>query len=204
MDLPGSDALSGMPHSSELESDAAPWTQPTWTPDAATKLRALVDQHHAFVWRSLRRLGVPTDDVDDAVQKVFLVVAKKLANEAPQHEKAYLFAVAYRVASDARRSVKRRREVATELPITVDEGPTPEEAMRRSQARAVLDTILDAMPLDLRAVFVLHELEETSMREIAELVGVPPGTVASRLRRAREEFEKLTKRFRQASEERSR
>jgi len=74
--------------------------------------------------------------------------------------------------------------------------PLPDEELGDRRARAVLDGLLDALPADQRAVFVLHEIEELTMAEIAVALSLPPGTVASRLRRARELFDSLAARVR--------
>ena len=76
--------------------------------------------------------------------------------------------------------------------------PSPEEHLERQQARELLDTILDALPEELRAVLVLFELEGLEVREIAALQDIPIGTASSRLRRAREEFSVIAKRVRAA------
>ncbi|HTJ83528.1 MAG TPA: sigma-70 family RNA polymerase sigma factor [Polyangiaceae bacterium] len=159
-------------------------------------VRRIVVENHAFVWRSLLRLGVPRADVDDALQHVFLVVSRRLADVVEGSERAFLYGVCLRVASRARRSEARRREVADSGEIErVDPGARPDELLERARARALLDEILEAMPLDLRSVFTLFELEQLTMVEIAELLGVPQGTVASRLRRARETFTEHRKRI---------
>src|SRR5262245_58299657 len=75
------------------------------------RLRVLVGEHFDFIWRSLRRLGVPHTDVDDCAQQVFWVAARKLSMIAEGSERAFLFSTALRVASDARRSRMRRRGV---------------------------------------------------------------------------------------------
>src|SRR5262249_37551686 len=74
------------------------------------RLRALIDEHHDFLWRSLRRLGLAEAHVDDAAQHVWLVISRKLSEIRVGGERAYLFGVAMRVASNARR-VASRREV---------------------------------------------------------------------------------------------
>jgi RNA polymerase sigma-70 factor (ECF subfamily) len=162
------------------------------------RLRAMLAAHYDLVWRSLRRFGVRPGDVDDAAQQVFLVAARKLDVIEPGAERSFLVGTAMRVASDARRAATRRREVQDEDPIHErrDSSPGPEELADRHRARALLDEVLDGMPLDLRAVFVLFELEELPTAEIASLVGVPVGTVASRLRRARGEFHRIAARLR--------
>ena len=93
------------------------------------------------------------------------------------------------VAAHARRTIARRREVAAEhAPDTFDARATPEQLTDQKRVRHLLDRILDQMGSDLRTVFVLYEFEEMNMAEIAEVLGIPSGTVASRLRRARAEF----------------
>jgi RNA polymerase sigma-70 factor (ECF subfamily) len=157
---------------------------PSGAPSAVPiDIRVLVETHFSFIARSVRRLGVPETDVEDAAQQVFLIAAQKLERVVTGNEKAFLLGIAVRVASDARRSLRRR--TARE---TVAVSTTPEEIARVRQARALLDEILDAMPDDLRPVFTLFELEEMTMVEIATLLGIPSGSVASRLRRAREIF----------------
>jgi RNA polymerase sigma-70 factor (ECF subfamily) len=150
----------------------------------------LVSEHLDFVWRSLRRFGVPQGEVDDATQQVFLVANDKLAIIRPGSERSFLIAVATRVASHARRSNVRReaaRQRFSESP-TAEEAPSPEHLMQRLEARDLLDRVLDKMPADLRSVFVLFELEELSIDEVASLLSLPRGTVATRLRRARVVF----------------
>jgi RNA polymerase sigma-70 factor (ECF subfamily) len=163
--------------------------EPALDPADAARLRSMIETFFDFIWRSLRRLGVAEADADDATQQVFLVASRKLARVTPGAERSFLFGIALRVASDARRTRRRRREVdEAALPEQIDEGPSPDERVDSLRARALLDQILDEMPLDLGAVFVLFEIEELGSREIASMLGLPVGTVASRLRRAREEF----------------
>lgn len=158
------------------------------------KLRALQEEHFEFLWRSLRRLGVPEADVDDAVQQVFLVAARRVIQ--PGAERSFLFATALRVASHARRTLRRRRESGDAVPEQVDSTPSPEELLDQRRARAMLDEVLEALPLDVRAVFILFELEELTVGEIAVLLGLPHGTAASRLRRGRELFQQAVSRVR--------
>jgi RNA polymerase sigma-70 factor (ECF subfamily) len=161
------------------------------------RFRALVDGSFDFIWRSLRGLGVPADAVDDAAQQVFLVAAQKLDEIEPGRERAFLYGTALGVAANARRALARRREVLDEDAVSaqIDAAPNGETLVELGERRALLDRILASMADDLREVFVLFVLEGLTAPEIAELLGVPAGTVASRLRRAREAFHALTKRF---------
>ena len=125
------------------------------------RLRRLVDDHYDFVWRTLRFLGVAEAAAEDGAQQVFCVVARKLADIAPGAEVSFLFATASRVASDARRAV-RRRPVASEGDVDLLELPLPsiEELVDQRRARETLDQVLAAMPEDLRTMLVLFEIEE--------------------------------------------
>lgn len=157
---------------------------------ASDRLGVMVAAHHAFVWRSLRRLGIPDRDVDDASQQVFLVAYRRLGEIARESERSFLFQTAVRVASDWRRAHKRRCEQpGVDLLAVPDFAASPEELTDRRRARALLDRVLEAMPMELRVVFVLFEIEEMTMSEIATLADLPAGTVASRLRRARQVFQ---------------
>jgi RNA polymerase sigma-70 factor, ECF subfamily len=159
--------------------------------DDAARIRRLVTSEFDFVWRSLRRLGVVESRAEDAAQEVFLVASRKIGPVAAGRERAFLFAIAVRVAADFRRSRRRHPDVgnADELLGLADAAPLPDEFIDRRQARAVMDALIQTLSSELRTVFVLYELEELSMIQIAELLDLRPGTVASRLRLGREQFE---------------
>jgi len=156
----------------------------------------LVRREFRFVWRLLRRLGLPAGDADDAAQQVFLVASQRFADLMPGRERSFLYTTALHVASKARRSVERRREeLGAEIEPDPEGTPSAEDLLDRRRARELLDALLDALPLELRAVLVLHEIDELSAAEIADVVGVPVGTAASRLRRARELFAERVRRL---------
>lgn len=182
----------------DLRPVAPPARSSRMTADAEARFRAMVARDYAFIWRTLRGLGVPGSSVDDAAQHVFLVAAQKFDAVPPGSERAFLFATARGVAANARRATARNREIADEeaLLASPDSAGTPEQLIARRRATEILERILDAMTDDLRTTFVLHELEGLTMAEIAEMLDVPPGTVASRLRRARERFEAAAQRYR--------
>jgi RNA polymerase sigma-70 factor (ECF subfamily) len=170
---------------------------PTLAPADERRFRQIVATNVDFIWRCLRRMGIPSGDVDDAVQQVFLVVASKLDSIAPGSERAFLFATASRIAANSRRSVHRRDEAHHQLmQAERADDPTQEELTDQLRARALMDSVLSEMPSDLREVFVLFELEELAVAEVAELLSIPIGTVGSRLRRAREDFQERVRRIR--------
>lgn len=184
-------ALPELAEEAPRASDASPPTEAS-----AARLRAIVTGNLSFLWRCMIRLGVPRADAEDAVQQVFLIASRKLDTIEPGGERAFLFGAAYRIAYRARRTHQRRREVLeADPPERVAPDPDPEELLDRSRARAALDAILDTMPLELRAVFVLFELEQLTIPEIAPLLDLPAGTASSRLRRAREHFQAAVRRL---------
>jgi RNA polymerase sigma-70 factor (ECF subfamily) len=150
----------------------------------------MIAHDYRLIWRLLRRLGLPPEQADDAAQQVFLIAAERLADIREQSERSFAFGTALRVAQSQRRRTAR-------APTPLDDGlhvsplPDPEQLTDQRRARERLDAALAALPLELRTTFVLFELEGLTSPEIAELAGVPLGTVASRLRRAREQFRGL-------------
>jgi len=154
------------------------------------RLQRMIQDDYRLIWRLLRRLGVPADGADDATQQVFLIAAERLDDIREGSERAFCFGTALRVAQ----SLKRRfaREPASDAgDLNASALPNPEELADHKRAREMLDHILEEIPIDLRTVFILFELEGLTSPEISELVGVPVGTVASRLRRARDRFQQL-------------
>jgi RNA polymerase sigma-70 factor (ECF subfamily) len=143
-----------------------------------------------FVWRSLRRLGVPEAALDDAAQDVFVVVHRRLPEFAGRSSlKTWVFGIAQHVASDHRRLLRRKGGHEQLDPTMPDAAPDPAELTARAEAVRELDRVLAALDEDKRAVFILAELEQLTAPEIAEAVGVPLNTVYSRLRAARRAFE---------------
>jgi RNA polymerase sigma-70 factor (ECF subfamily) len=165
--------------------------------EEGVRFRKLVDGEFALVWRFLRGLGVPAGGVDDAAQQVFWVAAQRLGEIVAGSERAFLLSTARGVAANARRAQTRSREVSDErvLAERTDDRANPEQAAAAKQARKLLEAVLEELPEDARTVFVLFELEGMTMAAIAETLELPQGTVASRLRRARDEFHAAAKRF---------
>lgn len=156
-------------------------------------LRQLVQEHYDFIWRLLARLNVAGPEVDDAAQQVFMVlVSRDGLTIKPGSERAFLYGVALRVAKEFRRKSQSRQlnHISPDVEVLVDRTQDAEADAERSQARRQLDRILERMPDSLKEAFILFELEDMSVPEIADLLAIPTGTVASRLRRARAQFQK--------------
>ncbi|WP_234023631.1 RNA polymerase sigma factor [Sorangium cellulosum] len=158
-------------------------------------LVALHAEHGGFIWATLQRFGIHQPDLEDAFQDVFIVVQRRLSSfDWACPITTWLFAICRRVAAAHRRRAHTRRERLGEVVDDVpDSGRGPEELTSQEQAKLQLEGILEAMDIDRRAVFVMFEIEEMPCSEIATLIGVPVGTVYSRLHAARKEFAMLLK-----------
>jgi RNA polymerase sigma-70 factor, ECF subfamily len=171
-------------------------------PQPSADLRTLFQAHYAAVFRLLRRFGVPAAQLDDAAQEVFWVAARRFADIEVGREKAFLYGVALRVASNELRRAQANGQVTrplTDLELGLsDVAPTPEESLEQRRALVLLHSALERLPLELRTVLVLFELEGLEISKIAAIEGLPLGTASSRLRRAREEFAAIAKRMRAA------
>lgn len=154
---------------------------------ARERLEGMFRAHHRLIWRTLRRLGLSVDAATDATQQVFLIAAERLGEIRFGSERAFLFSTGLKVARSW-----RRKQARCELDANMDErtskGRPEDEAVTQQTAAQLMDRLLAHMDPDLVAVFVLFELEGMSTPEIAELLGIPLGTAASRLRRARAAF----------------
>ncbi len=155
--------------------------------------RAMYDAHVDFVWRNLRRLGVAEADTEDRTQEVFVVAHRRFGEfvDRGHGPRAWLFQIVLRVASDARRHHRRHPEVP-DGGVSLDRAsvePQQTDAIARREALSRLDAALASIDLGRRAVLVLHEIEEMTAREIAQVLGIPLNTVYSRLRVGRIELE---------------
>lgn len=145
-------------------------------------------QHFANVWRVLRRLGVADAQLDDAAQDVFVVVHRRLADvDARGASRSWLYAIAVRVASEHRRRASRQQ--TEPLPDMPDAAANPARQSELREAVRLLHTLLSELDDDKRTVFVLSELEQLSVPEIADVLGVNLNTAYSRLRAARKRFD---------------
>lgn len=167
--------------------DAPPASRP---PVDRARLERMFTAHHALVWRTLRRRGLDADAAADATQQVFLIAAERLGDIRSGSERAFLIGTALRLARTiARRGARVQLEDDMDLRVAT-RNPADERA-----AVEIFDRVLGELDTSLVEVFVLFELSGFSSPEIAELLAIPVGTVASRLRRAREEFRTVARRI---------
>jgi RNA polymerase sigma-70 factor (ECF subfamily) len=156
----------------------------------------LYESHFAFVWGSARRLGTPEASVDDIVQEIFVVAHRRLAKfEGRSSLKTWLFGIILNVVRAHRRSLRAKHPHllrpgvrGDDIERLADTAAGPHEHATKVEAARLVDQLLDALDDDKREVFVLAELEQMSVPEIASSLALPVNTVYSRLRLAREEF----------------
>ena len=145
-------------------------------------VQELFSEHVDYVWRSLQHLGVAEADLEDQTQEVFLVAYRRYAAWDGEHPRGWLFAIARRCASAYRRRSFRRHE------LTFDEVPENSPTELVPLAGLDLDSFdaaLSALDEDKRTVFVLFEIEELPMREVARILECPLQTAYARLYAAR-------------------
>jgi RNA polymerase sigma-70 factor (ECF subfamily) len=158
-------------------------------------------REHAYVARTLLRLGVAPRDLEDAMQEVFLTVHRKWSSyDASRPVRPWLFAFAVRHAANYRRLRRHGRDWDAH-PETLAGTDDPERSAQRSQARAIVLRALGQLPDDRRTVFVACELDGLPAPEVAEALAIPVGTVRSRLRTARAEFTNAARRLMAAGRE---
>jgi RNA polymerase sigma-70 factor, ECF subfamily len=165
--------------------------------DSTERAKAMVRENLRFVWRVLRRLGLSPSDADDATQRVFFTAVQRVDEIQPGCERAFLYRTAARIAGKVRAAASYRFDPhgMEALSTVPDSSPNPEDLSDRRSARALLDGVLLEMPSELHTVFVLFEIENLTVSEIAASLAIPRGTAASRLRRARADFDQRIQRL---------
>ena len=159
--------------------------------------RTLFHDQFSYVWNALRRLGVRDTDLEDVTHDVFLRVYRHLdAYDASRPIRPWLFAFAFRAASDHRRLARHRIELLDDSVHAIDPSPPADDRVAAGEDRAMILAALDAIDLPRRAVFILHEVDELTVPDVAATLEIPVNTAYSRLRLAREEFGEAMRRLR--------
>jgi RNA polymerase sigma-70 factor (ECF subfamily) len=160
-------------------------------------LREVYEAHWRFVWRCVRKMGIPEARVEDVVQDVFIVVGRQLSSfEGRSSLQTWLYGIAFRVSQEDHRRRAKESRPAEPSPEELGSADRPDAYAERVEAAQLLHSLLAELPEEQRIVFVLAELEGQSPREVATSTGVGINTVYSRLRRAREHLERATERLR--------
>lgn len=159
------------------------------------EFQAVFDQELDHVWRTLRYFGVPAADVEDAAQEVFIVVHRKLADfEGRSSVRTWVSGICLGIARNRRRRASAVREIVTDEPGERSTDATPERELEEREAREHLAELLATLHEDRRAVFVLHEIEEMPMKDVADVVGCTVATAYYRHQTARRELASAAKR----------
>lgn len=162
-------------------------------------LAQIYDEHFEFVWRNARRLGVPEASADDVTQDVFMIVQRRLPTyDGRASMQAWIFGILVRVVSSHRRSFRRKgarnvsldQESETSRGVSAPSEETPMAQLERVERARILSKLLEQLDEDKRALLILSELEEWTLREIAELYHSNVNTIYSRLRAAKRDFER--------------
>lgn len=175
---------------------SAPVQGPPASADATEAWSSFYDCHFDFVWRTLRRLGVPSAQLDDAAQEVFVIAFRRSSEfEGRSSLKTWLFGIAWNRARELARTTRRHpEEPLLEEPVVTT--AAPEELAILRQELGFIYGVLDELAPERRAVLIMAEVEEMTAPEISEILGVPLNTVYSRIRLARRDFEAALKRCR--------
>ena len=174
------------------------------SPDAGrVRLEGWFRDYFEMLWRLALRLGVPSALVDDVVQEAFITAERRASDIADGGARSFLIQTTIKLSANCRRRQSHQQQLLAPLALQAEPSPTAEDLLASKQLRQALDCLLEQLPVEQRQVFVLYELEGHSVPEIAELLELPLGTVASRLGRGRDKFAKALERFRAQTEDTS-
>jgi RNA polymerase sigma-70 factor, ECF subfamily len=188
-----------MPESSEPAVEERPAI-----PSSVVDVHHLFESHLPFVWRNLRRLGVPESALEDATQDVFLVVHRRSDTWSPglSTVETWLFGIVLRVARNYRRAQRRRLawllpdSDSRALPEVTAAADGPAEILARREAVAIFEQAIATLDQDKRAIFLLVDVEQLAVPEAALALGININTAYWRLRKARLAFRRALARWR--------
>jgi RNA polymerase sigma-70 factor, ECF subfamily len=176
---------------------------PDRVPDASPAFRDVFEENFDYVWNTLRHLGARTADLEDLAQEVFVRVHERFDEYEPSRPvRPWLFAFAFRLVAGHRRLARNRVETIGLPKEPAATGMPADEQMVIGEDRALALAALGSIDVERRAVFVLHELDEVPIPQVADALGIPTNTAYSRLRVARKEFAAAAARLRRARGER--
>jgi RNA polymerase sigma-70 factor (ECF subfamily) len=165
---------------------------PAEGPDFAAIFRS----EFSYVWNTLARLGIRAVDLEDASHELFCHVHRKLPTyDASRPLRPWLFGFAFRLAADYRRLSRHRLELTGLEVERADPAPSTIDQLISAEERALIETALTLVPLERRAVLILHEIDGTPVPVIAAALSLPLNTTYSRLRLARADLASAVKRL---------
>lgn len=167
------------------------------TDAAKARLKEMFENHHETIWRLMLRRGLDAEAAADMTQQAFTIAAERLGDIRPGCEHAFLLETAIRLARAASRKMTRL-QFEEDMDLHVAPAMRADEILDQRRAIDIFDRVLGTLTADLLEVFLLFEMEKLSMREIAGMLAIPIGTVASRIRRAREAFREESTRIERA------
>jgi RNA polymerase sigma-70 factor, ECF subfamily len=167
--------------------------------DPPLDLGAIFEEHFDYLYTRLRRLGVREADLEDVVHDVFIKVHANLTEyDRSRALRPWLFGFAFRAAADYRRLARHRLEVLGSSIEPVDGSLPADRRLENGEERSLVETALESVELERRALLLLHDVDEVSVPAIARELGIPVATAYSRLRIAREELTAAVTRLRKA------
>lgn len=181
-----------------VETASLPGSQPPVpshapVPTEIPSFKEVYRDYFDFVWSSARRLGIQPSGMDDLIQEVFIVIHAKLHTlEKQQSLRSWVYSVVRRTASNHRRAGRAHADASSGPPgdgEALSREPTPLEQTERNAGLQLLMTLLDQLDEPKREIFSLVDVEDLSVPEAAEILGIPLNTAYSRLRVARQSFE---------------
>jgi RNA polymerase sigma-70 factor (ECF subfamily) len=168
-----------------------PEVEPRGDRESLKEFEALYEAELDYVWRSLRRLGIRNEDLEDLTHDVFTKAFHRFDTfDASRPIRPWLFGIALRVASDFRQLSRHRRELQSTNADPVDAQPPADQRLEDERNRALLERALSGLTLERRAILILHDVDGHSMPEIAEVFPLPLNTLYSRLRLARADLQR--------------
>lgn len=164
----------------------------------ALDFRTLFESEYTYVRTSIRRLGVRERELPDLIHDVFFAVHRKLSDfDRTKPVRPWLFGITFRVVVGHKRKLGYRREelAASDSLDPVDETPGIDQQIEDEERRQMVHEALNYLDDAMRAVFVMHELDDLAMKDIALALDLPLNTAYSRLRLAREDFRHAVERI---------
>jgi RNA polymerase sigma-70 factor (ECF subfamily) len=186
-------------HSGNPPESGVRTADPSFASGEVSPFESIYNQYFDFVWSSVRRLGVSAAATDDVVQEVFIVIHSRLHTlEQPQALRSWIYGIVRRTVSGHHRS--RRAKEASGAALAAEPNAqqmprTPLDLVEQNDKVKLLFSLLEELDEPKREVFMMAELDELAVPEIAEILEIPLNTAYSRLRAARQAFEEALARY---------